>query len=97
MSTSAVDQQAKDPVCGMTVDPERARYSLTHAGQNHYFCSKGCQTKFAADPEYYLSGQAQRDKAVAAQSALDGTIRTSPMHLVVLEPEAGSCSFCCMA
>src|SRR5690554_2217484 len=97
MSTSAADPQAKDPVCGMTVDPERARYSLTHAGQNHYFCSEGCQTKFAADPEYYLSGQAQRDKAAAAQSAPEGTTWTCPMHPEVQEPEAGSCPFCGMA
>ncbi|MEO8360558.1 MAG: heavy metal translocating P-type ATPase [Vicinamibacteria bacterium] len=46
----------KDPVCGMTVDPATAKWSHQHEGSSHYFCSKGCLTKFAADPELYLKG-----------------------------------------
>jgi Cu+-exporting ATPase len=44
-----------DPVCGMTVDPATARGgSHEHGGTTYYFCSPGCRTKFAADPERYL-------------------------------------------
>ncbi len=44
-----------DPVCGMTVDPEKARGgSFEHAGTTYYFCSPGCRTKFAADPDGWL-------------------------------------------
>src|SRR6185369_9495374 len=45
---------AKDPVCGMTVNPEKAAASLKHGGKNYYFCCQGCATKFQSDPEKYL-------------------------------------------
>jgi Cu+-exporting ATPase len=45
---------ALDPVCGMTVAPERAAATASHAGVQHYFCSKGCAAKFQAAPEKYL-------------------------------------------
>ncbi len=45
---------AKDPVCGMTVVPEKAAARLEHGGKNYYFCCQGCATKFQSDPEKYL-------------------------------------------
>jgi Cu+-exporting ATPase len=45
----------KDPVCGMTVDPERARGRLEHQGTTYYFCNPACQARFAADPGRYLA------------------------------------------
>ncbi len=44
-----------DPVCGMTVDPARARSSSDHEGVPYHFCSEGCLNKFEADPEQYLA------------------------------------------
>ena len=45
-----------DPVCGMTVDPARARGgSHEHGGTTYYFCNPGCREKFAASPERYLT------------------------------------------
>ena len=48
----------RDPVCGMSVDPARAKTTAQHAGQTYYFCCEGCATKFRAAPEKYLNGQA---------------------------------------
>lgn len=45
---------AKDPVCGMTVNPETAAARVEHGGKNYYFCCQGCATKFQSDPEKYL-------------------------------------------
>ena len=45
----------RDPVCGMTVDPSRAKATAEHGGKRYYFCSQGCATKFRADPEHYLN------------------------------------------
>jgi Cu+-exporting ATPase len=42
-----------DPVCGMKVLPEKAAASVAHAGRTWYFCSKGCGTKFEANPGKY--------------------------------------------
>src|ERR1700735_354225 len=59
----------KDPVCGMTVDPDRAAAQSARDGKTFYFCSKGCAAKFAAAPEKYLDAPAasshENDFAVA--------------------------------
>ncbi len=47
--------KAKDPVCGMSVDPLTSKHRFEHAGQTFHFCSAGCRTKFAADPAKYLA------------------------------------------
>jgi YHS domain-containing protein len=44
---------ATDPVCGMTVDRGKG-LTAVHLGKTHYFCGKGCRTKFEADPASYL-------------------------------------------
>jgi Cu+-exporting ATPase len=53
-NTSA-DAGQKDPVCGMTVDPSRAKATHEHAGKTYYFCCAGCKEKFSADPAKYLT------------------------------------------
>jgi uncharacterized membrane protein YraQ (UPF0718 family)/YHS domain-containing protein len=40
----------KDPMCGMTVDRNKALQS-TRAGQTYSFCSEGCRTHFLEGPE----------------------------------------------
>ncbi len=40
----------KDPVCGMQVDPAKAAGTSEYQGTTYYFCSKGCKTKFDANP-----------------------------------------------
>src|SRR5262245_37654702 len=47
---------AVDPVCGMTVNPDRAAGSVEYDGTTYYFCSKGCAARFQADPKKYLAG-----------------------------------------
>jgi Cu+-exporting ATPase len=49
--TSSIE---KDPVCGMTVDPARAKATHEHAGKTYYFCCRSCQEKFTAEPAKYL-------------------------------------------
>ena len=47
----------RDPVCGMTVDPEAGKPSLDHDGRLYHFCSEGCRKKFAAAPQDYLTAK----------------------------------------
>src|SRR5262245_14895900 len=83
---------AKDPVCGMTVDPATAKHRAEHAGRTYYFCSAGCRAKFEADPAKYL-------KPVPAPAAPvpAGTIYTCPMHPEIRQVGPGSCPICGMA
>jgi P-type Cu+ transporter len=53
-----IETAEKDPVCGMTVNPDRAAAQSAHEGKSFYFCSKSCATKFAAAPEKYLDASA---------------------------------------
>src|SRR5687768_2510435 len=47
----------KDPVCGMNVDPHRAKHRAQYGGKPYYFCSVGCQAKFIADPSKYTGAE----------------------------------------
>ncbi|HWG59399.1 MAG TPA: heavy metal translocating P-type ATPase [Candidatus Acidoferrales bacterium] len=48
-------QPIRDPVCGMSVDPAKARATISHAGSTYYFCAESCAAKFRSDPARYLS------------------------------------------
>lgn len=50
---------ARDPVCGMDVDPNVAAGKSEYKGQTYYFCSPGCKRSFDRDPEKYVSAGAQ--------------------------------------
>lgn len=43
----------KDPVCGMQVKVETAKWTSEHDGKRWYFCCEGCKKKFEADPAKY--------------------------------------------
>ncbi len=45
---------AVDPVCKMTVEPDKAAAKAEHRGTTYYFCSVGCQQAFLAEPESYI-------------------------------------------
>ena len=90
---SAALDPARDPVCGMRVDPATAKHKSHHGGHDFWFCSAGCKTKFDADPEKYLSPQ----KADTPPPAPPGTIYTCPMHPEVRQAGPGSCPICGMA
>jgi P-type Cu+ transporter len=51
--------QPKDPVCGMSVNPEAAGYQTSYNGKEYFFCSAGCLAKFKANPERILSSPPQ--------------------------------------
>jgi P-type Cu+ transporter len=81
---------ARDPVCGMSVDPQRTPHRHAVGGDTYYFCSAGCRAKFAADPKKYL-------KPVPAEPPPEGAIYTCPMHPEVRQAGPGSCPICGMA
>jgi len=47
---------AIDPVCGMSVDKERAEFRSFQKGDTYYFCSAACKASFDRDPGKYISG-----------------------------------------
>lgn len=65
MSAEEVQAQEKhpmqpaaiDPVCGMRVDPMKARATREYSGRTYYFCCEGCGKKFEHAPEKYLASR----------------------------------------
>lgn len=81
----------KDLVCGMSVDPTATAHRASHDGQDYFFCSAGCRTKFIGDPMRYLN------PPVEAEPAVPGAIYTCPMHPEIRQEGPGSCPICGMA
>ncbi len=93
---------ARDPVCGMTVDPSRAAASLTHEGTTYHFCSAGCRNAFERDPAAILS---RAEPVLIPENPLPAVppVRpaaaeyTCPMHPEVVRDAPGACPICGMA
>jgi Cu+-exporting ATPase len=102
---------AKDPVCGMTVDPKTTRWTAEHNGETYYFCCDGCRDTFTAAPEKYAEKVPpaaaahqhghEHDRhghpAPRNENVPEGTIYTCPMHPEIRQVGPGSCPICGMA
>jgi len=86
---------ARDPVCGMNVDPETSRHRFEHDGTTYHFCSNGCRARFEADPRKYLD-KMQGKAETPAEPVPAGTIYTCPMHPEIRQVGPGSCPICGM-
>ena len=84
-----------DPVCGMKVDPARAREKgnvTRHEGAEIFFCNPKCKVKFEAEPEKYL-----HPAETPAPEGPKDAIYTCPMDPEVRQVGPGACPICGMA
>ena len=81
---------AKDPVCGMDVDPAAGKPRAVHDGVTYHFCSEHCRTKFVAEPLKYLA-------PAPASPVSAGATWTCPMHPEIVRDRPGPCPICGMA
>ncbi|MBI2677615.1 MAG: cadmium-translocating P-type ATPase [Candidatus Koribacter versatilis] len=110
--TNETNTKVVDPVCGMTMEPEKARAAAPpkvaeHAGKTYFFCSHGCVAKFKAEPEKYLAPAvapslvklgAVKPTAAAPPGASAGKARYfCPMDPEVEQDHPGACPKCGMA
>ncbi len=87
-----------DPVCGMKVQPQKAKASIEHAGRTWYFCCSGCRTKFEAAPARYDGSQPAGLVSLGTKTKAAALVQyTCPMHPEVLSAEPGACPKCGMA
>lgn len=86
----------RDPVCGMDVDKDNARWTADHAGLSYYFCSRSCKERFEGQPEQFISGQ--RLASVGTEgNEQPATQYTCPMHPEIIQETPGICPICGMA
>ena len=103
---------AKDPVCGMDVDPAVSEHTVTSGGARYDFCSANCQAKFESDPARHT--QAAPDQhhghddhsngdhegghaTLPATGAGEVSEYTCPMHPEIRQAGPGACPICGMA
>jgi Cu+-exporting ATPase len=87
----ATGEAARDPVCGMRVDPAATLHHAEHEHATYHFCSAGCRAKFVAEPAGYLAADKRPPEAPA------GSVYTCPMHPEIRRNRPGSCPICGMA
>lgn len=67
-----LDFSAKDPVCGMIIDPPQARGKARYQGDLYFFCSPACMQKFMASPAKFLTPAGESAAAPAPLSQKAG-------------------------
>jgi P-type Cu+ transporter len=72
----------RDPVCGMTVDPAKAKASVAHGNKAYHFCSTGCADRFRKDPAKFLG----ISPGPAAPLITLGAPGTPPMQIIAEPP-----------
>lgn len=82
---------AKDPVCGMEVNEQKAR-KVEKDGEIYYFCSQKCQDKFVNN-----QGGSFRPKQDIKHEKPDKQKYICPMHPEVEQDHPGDCPKCGMA
>ena len=110
MSDAENNPVLTDPICGMTVDPQTAKWKFEHAGRTYCFCSRYCLEEFQTDPQKYAAPPADGSAELVARrvgrpaahdteatEAPPGAVYTCPMHPEVRQPGPGACPLCGMA
>ncbi len=80
MNTTGHDTPAStiDPVCGMSVEADKAAARFEHAGRTYLFCSLHCQHQFKQDPERYAGAAAATAPLAAAPAPPTPTPTPAP-------------------
>ena len=52
---ASASEGAKDPVCGMSVNPASAAATREYEGKTYFFCNPGCAETFDKDPAKYAA------------------------------------------
>ncbi len=71
---------ATDPVCGMTVEPSKAKGHVEHDGTTYHFCSQGCLEKFRKDPQAYLERRETATDPVCGMSVEPSKAKATREH-----------------
>ena len=85
---------AKDPVCGMDVDPHTAKHQADHAGRSLLFLLGRLPRRSSSPTRRSIS---RRRTGERRRRCRKGTIYTCPMHPEIRQVGPGTCPICGMA
>ena len=80
---------AIDPICGMTVDPEKAAGRYEYKGETYYFCAVSCLERFRADPEQTLSRTSPTLMAISSKAPSRKPLPMMPASKGEIDPVCG--------
>jgi len=75
----------------MRVDPAKSEHNYSYSAHLYHFCSAGCRSKFAEQPETFLAKTENKPQPAPAD-----TPYTCPMHPQIRQTQPGSCPICGM-
>lgn len=93
---------AIDPICGMTVSPDRAAGRHDHRGVTYYFCAVSCLEQFKADPDRALNPVSSGPGALRGKrslpmmmpvSAAGGAGAVDPVCGMTVQPDTAAGSY----
>lgn len=61
-SQGDTEGEIKDPICGMTVDPQKSSFASAYRGKTFHFCSASCRDKFEREPEKFAGSAALEEQ-----------------------------------
>src|SRR5262245_54591950 len=79
-----------DPVCGMFVDPQKARASAEYKENKYFFCSTRCAERFNAEPQKFLAPKPAANPLVQL-----GGVSPAPAHVPQQAPGQGTVTYVC--
>jgi xanthine dehydrogenase accessory factor len=59
----AEKHEARDPICGMTIDTRAAKHQSDVDGQSFYFCCAGCKQTFERQPDKYVLATSHKPRS----------------------------------
>src|SRR5262245_5411499 len=81
---------AIDPICGMTVSPDRAAGRYDYRGVTYYFCAVSCLETFKADPERALQAAPRHMiTSIEKRSVPTVTAIPAPHGMSTVDPVCG--------
>ena len=93
-----MNENTKDPVCGMAVDPDKTEHQYKYKEKNYHFCRKLCLDKFKSSPETYTKKECcGHSKESVKYNVPADTIFTCPMDPEIEQVGPGDCPICGMA
>jgi Cu+-exporting ATPase len=55
--SQTTETTTRDPVCGMTVDPEAGKPHHHHEGHEYHFCAQRCHDRFVEKPDDFMESE----------------------------------------
>ena len=96
LAAAQAADKAVDPVCGMSVTKATAKHTFDYKGTTYYFCSEGCKTSFAKEPEKYLAPGAEK-KMMGGMMAGQGMMQGQMKHAQAADPSKAVDPVCGMS